>query len=273
MKATKSKILIADDEENARIVLSRALELLGYQVESVTDGAQAIQHLAIESYDVLLLDLRMPEVNGMQVMEYVKQSCSGLAVIVLTAHATLDSAITAVKAGVSDYLLKPQRIAEIDRSIQRAIQSRSGERQRQRLISIMEKTLHELQSPDDRTPEKVGVAIQPGFDHPEISLDFEQRRLLVNPGGEIESRTVDLTKDQTSILAFMADHPGKALSNREIATMALGYHDLSEKEAEQIVRPHILRIRRKIETDPCHPLFIRTVRGIGYSFYSIIPSV
>ncbi len=262
MSAIKARVLIADDEENARLVLSRALELLGYQVEGVSDGRQAMQRLAAASYDVLLLDLRMPEVDGVQVMEYVRQSCPGLAVIVLTAHATLDSAITAVKAGVVDYLLKPQRIAEIEEAVQRALRRRSGERQRQRLIGVMEEALQKLQAPEAWGPDGAEPVTRRG-----LALDFEQRKLTIHPEDGGEPRVVELTGDQAAILAFMAAHAGKALSNREIAGAALGYADLSEKEAERIVRPHILRLRRKIEPDPCQPAFLRTVRGVGYAFF------
>jgi DNA-binding response OmpR family regulator len=260
----KARVLIADDEENSRLVLSKALDLLGYRVEAVPDGKRAMERLSIGSFDVLLLDLRMPEADGVQVMEFIRQNCPDLAVIVLTAYATLDSAITAVKVGVVDYLLKPQRIAEIEEAVQRALKRRSIERQRQRLVGIMQGALQELQSQQawitDRPNPGLPVPPSPLF------LDLDQRKLMIKRIDTGETRQIELTGDQAAILHLIMSHTRKAFSNREIAIAALGYHDLSEKEAERIVRPHILRLRRKIESDPCRPAFIHTVRGLGYSY-------
>lgn len=263
---TKAKVLIADDEANARLALIRALDLLGYAVDGVPDGKLALDQLSRNSYDILLLDLRMPEVDGVQVMEFVRQNCPNLAVIVLTAHATLDSAITAVKAGAVDYLLKPQRIAAIEEAIQRALARRSVENQRKQLIGIMEETLQALQS-QDRVIPVPNIPIYPTSRvQNKVSLDLQQRKLLLHCNENKEMQAIELTSDQANIVAYMIRYMGKALSNQEIASAALSYHDLSEKEAERIVRPHILRLRRKIEQDPCHPSLIQTVRGVGYTF-------
>ncbi len=258
------RILIVDDEENTRSAIKRALELLGYQTEDAANGSQAISWLSRARFDLVLLDLNMPEVNGVQVMDYIQTNQPGLAVIVLTAHATLDSAITAIKTGAVDYLLKPQSIQDIHKAIQHAIKTRSTENHRQELISIIENTLNQLKSSSEQ-PDKQKTSFLPDqTQKPKLILNAEEMTATVTQGFPIETRTVKLTSDQFAILAHMNQYIDKLVSNVQLAEMALKYKNLSPNEADQIIRPHILRIRKKIELDPENPVLIRTIRGAGY---------
>ena len=101
-------------------------------------------------------------------------------------------------------------------------------------------------------------------------FDPEQRRLITYAESDSQEnpipRTSELTAHQCAILSFMVANPQKVLSNLEIAHQALGYQNISELEADRIVRPHILKLRRKIEADPSNPCLIRSIRGKGYLF-------
>lgn len=260
------RILIVDDEENTRSAIKRALELLGYQTEDAANGSQAISWLSRANFDLVLLDLNMPEVNGVQVMDYIQTNQPGLAVIVLTAHATLDSAITAIKTGAVDYLLKPQSIQNIHKTIQHAIKTRSTENHRQELISIIENTLNRLKSSNEQ-PDKQMASFssdQTQTQKANLILNAEEMTATVTLGVPIETRTVKLTSDQFAILSYMNLYKDKLVTNMQLAEMALKYKGLSPNEADQIIRPHILRIRKKIELDPVNPILIRTIRGAGY---------
>ncbi len=260
------RILIVDDEENTRSAIKRALELFGYQTEDAANGSQAISWLSRARFDLVLLDLNMPEVNGVQVMDYIQTNQPGLAVIVLTAHATLDSAITAIKTGAVDYLLKPQSIQNIHKTIQHAIKTRSTENHRQELISIIENTLNRLKSSNEH-PDKQLTSFSPDqtqTQKPKLILNAEEMTATVTQGVPVETRTVKLTSDQFAILSYMNQYIDKLVSNVQLAEMALKYKNLSPNEADQIIRPHILRIRKKIELDPVNPILIRTIRGAGY---------
>ena len=102
--------------------------------------------------------------------------------------------------------------------------------------------------------------------HSHLAFDPEQHCLLFSLKNPASSRRISLTADQSSILIYMLSHPYRALSNREIACSALGYENLDEIQSRSIVRPHILRLRRKLEEDSGQPSILRTVRGSGYVF-------
>ncbi len=262
-KPYPARILVADDEANTRLALVRGLQLSGYQAEGAVNGREVLTKLEQGTFDLLVLDLQMPEVNGVQVMEYIRQRQLDLLVIVLTANATLENAIAAVKAGAVDYLLKPQRMAEVESAIWQALQ-RSPKWQRNQLIETLQQTLAVLKA-DEHDPPSSPTARAPQVDLPPMSwFDPERRQVILERANG--RQVVTLTADQAAILACLAAHPGKALSSREIACMALGCEEISEREAKHIVRLHILRLRRKIEADPDHPSLIQTVRGAGYLF-------
>jgi DNA-binding response OmpR family regulator len=195
----------------------------------------------------------MPEMDGVAVMKAVKKQHPNLIVIILTAHASLDSAITAVKAGASDYLIKPQSINDLETTIQQALSERAPHIHRDQLISFMQESLEKL---------KVETPIPLSDTKSELSIDLEHHQILIKK--DHHQRIVNLTSDQTKILFYLKENYGKVITCREIALNILGYPDLSEKEAENMVRPHILRIRRKIENNPKDPQILRTIRGCGY---------
>ena len=269
--AKKPRVLVVDDEESNCIVFVRALQLLGYEAESASNGRLALERLRQIQFDVMLLDLKMPEMGGEKVMEATRTLYPELGVIVLTAHATLESAIGAVKAGAVDYLRKPQKISDIEAAIKRALKRRETSRQKEHLVHFMEQTLSELK--EEGQPESsLSLPAQDVIQAGRLIIDTQQRLLTILPtAGIVSTRTVALTEIQIAILLFLINHAQKVVNSCEIAAKALGYPGLSELEAERIVRPHILRLRRKLENDPENPEFIRSVRGKGYCFSAYQP--
>jgi two-component system KDP operon response regulator KdpE len=248
------------------------LQLSGYAVDGAEDGKQALKCLSEGHYDVMLLDLNMPVLNGQQVLEHVLEHYPDLQVIILTAHATLDSAIAAVKAGAADYLLKPQSIAQIDKAIQRALKRQFNQLQRRHLVEIIGEAMHTLQIDDDLQSIQTIKPDSPvsTLNLNGITFDPVRRKLLIYDDTLIAEQstahTIDLTSHQSAILTYMIFHPMKVLSCMEISCKALGYQNLTKIEAEHITRPHILKLRRKIEKDPSNPQLIQSVRGEGYLF-------
>ncbi len=258
-----ARILVADDEENTRRALVRALQLSGYQSEGAANGREVLERLKNSVYDLLLLDLRMPEVDGVQVMEYIRERQLELTVIVLTAHATLNSAIASVKAGAADYLLKPQRMADIELAVRQALQKNITQLQRKQLIEMAQHTLQILNSDRMESDTQDKNLSASGAVEPVFRFDREQRLVT------LDDRAVLLTEDQASILGYMVEHVGRVLSGREIAQNALGYLEITSQEADRLIRSHVLRLRQKIESDPHHPILIRTLRNAGYVFSQI----
>jgi DNA-binding response OmpR family regulator len=260
-----ARILVVEDETSTRKAVVRALDLMGYHADEAITGKQALDKLASLPYDLMLLDLRLPEMDGVEVMERVKDAYPTLLVIVLTAHATVDSAITAVRSGAADYLLKPCSLREIEAAISRALEGRKQRLHRQHLIHVMAEALEALQTEEEQQAATPAVPPERFLRCGSVALDREKRLAVVSSAGDEGSLDAELTANEVDLLAHLMQHPDTVLSTQELALNALGY-DVSEREAQDIVRPHISRLRKKIEPDPATPRLIRTIRRKGYFF-------
>jgi len=118
------KVLIAEDEEHLGSILEKFLEGRGYQVAVYTDGRFALDALRAEAFDVALLDIVMPEMDGLEVLRQIREELSPPEVIIITGNGTIETAISAMKLGAYDYLAKPYRMAEIDVMVRRAYEKR-----------------------------------------------------------------------------------------------------------------------------------------------------
>lgn len=114
------KILVVEDEANLRLVLQKELTRLGHQVQTAPDGAIALEMLKQESYEVILADINMPRLDGMTLLERLRERTHPPEAIILTGHATIESAIAAMKLGAADYLSKPYRLSELDARVRLA---------------------------------------------------------------------------------------------------------------------------------------------------------
>jgi len=118
---TKNKILVVDDEEPLRIVLSAELEGEGYQVTNAGDGQEAINILATTEYDLILLDIKMPNVDGFEVLKYVKEHSPKTKVVMLTGFADLKNAIESKKLGAEDFVSKPYDLVDLLTTVERVL--------------------------------------------------------------------------------------------------------------------------------------------------------
>ena len=119
--AEKSRVLVVDDEEALRYLLSTELAAEGYEVDTAGDGDEAIEIIKKKDYDVVLLDIKMPRVDGFEVLKFIKQNKPEIKVIMLTAYADVKNAIEALKLGASDFVSKPYDLEDILTSINRAL--------------------------------------------------------------------------------------------------------------------------------------------------------
>lgn len=258
----EARLLVVDDESHVRSALARSLVLRGYRADEASSGYQALRMLESTPYDLLLLDIRMPGMDGVEVMQRARQLRPELLIIVLTGHATLESAIAAVKSHATDYLLKPVGLHDVAAAVARALQQRAQSLRRQHLLEVIDQTLDALREAE--APAQAPPALERFLRAGPVTLDSERRLAVV---GGTPARTAELTENEAYILAYLMARPDQAVSSRELARAALGY-DVTEQEAQNIVRPHVFRLRRKLEADPREPRLICTVRGRGYLFAS-----
>jgi DNA-binding response OmpR family regulator len=236
----EARVLVVDDEMEVRSVLMRFLNLSGYRADEAASGDQALEMLERTPYDVVVLDIRMPDMDGVEVMRRARQVRPGVPIIFLTGYATLETAIAALRSRATDYLLKPAGICDLAAAVACALQQRTQQ--------------DLLQVPSSERFLCVGP----------VSLDRERRVAIVEGAGDADAFGVELTVSEAALLAHLVQHPGIVLSCRELAQVALDYNNLSEREARNIIRPHIARLRKKIESDSANPRLIRTVPSRGY---------
>jgi DNA-binding response OmpR family regulator len=185
------------------------------------------------------------------------------------------------RLGITDILTRPIHPLVLRQRVRLLLKARQTEKaivqlkrqvetqERQRMINALDSALQMIRT-DTSTIEGRATDPQkttPPFSiHSHLRFDPEQHCLISNLRGSANYRKIDLTADQCSILLYMVCHPFRAISNSEITHAALGYEHLDEIQSRSIVRPHILRLRRKLETDSNQPSSLRTIRGAGYLF-------
>lgn len=183
--------------------------------------------------------------------------------------------------GITDILTRPIHPLVLRQRVRLLLKARQTEKaivqlkhqvetqERQRMINALDSALQMTRTDTLIFDEKVADTQKttPPFSiHSHLRFDPDQHCLISSLRGTTNSRKIELTADQCSILLYMVCHPYRALSNSEIARAALGYEHLDEIQSRSIVRPHILRLRRKLEADSSQPSSLRTIRGAGYLF-------
>lgn len=315
-------VLVVEDDEAARRSLTEILRLEGYQVEQTANTAEAINILQQKSFDVILLDLRMPIENttqsagiteeqaGLIVLRFVVKTSPETPVIFLTAHGSLETAIEALRSKAEDYLLKPATPDQILAALDKALWHRQ-EKDRQRsqaaalafaksaaseLTQSLEKFESSLQALNDPSiapegPALTGKAISSpeqessvvpemkntgkihaqtvlGFDKG-ITIDLERReiRQTIHNAAGMEStiQRLAMTPTEGKLMRILLENPGKVFSHRELVSLVQGY-ETSDQEAPEVLRPLISRLRHKLESFPNGKTWIRSIRGVGYTF-------
>ena len=254
-------ILVVDDEDPVREGLAWSLRLSGYQVEGAASGAQALSLLSHSVFDLMLLDMNMPAMDGVEVMVRARRQQPDLAIVVLTGHATVDSAIAAVKAGAGDYLLKPASIQHLQAAVAKALTARTDRLRQQRVVALLGQAAEILQPPALETGATAAIGEPPTvLAAGVLSLDLPKRILTVQGPHPC---VAELTEAEAALLQELMRHPNQVRTCRQLVQAVWGY-DLGEVEAAGMVRSHIARLRKKTEIDAGAPQHVKTVRGSGY---------
>ncbi len=255
---TQSHILVVDDEPNIRFVLERSLHHTGYLVDTAANGREALKKLVQTKYDLLLLDLHMEPVDGLEVLHFARQHDPHLVIIILTAFSSVESAIEALRLGAFDYLIKPMTPNSINDRVQEGLEHREQSLRHHRLLSQID-TLHEnfKQIVTEENQEISSASNQRYLRADDLVIDQHSQTAT------LASMPLDLTTTEFDLLVCLVKAAPKILSARQLVNQALGY-DCEDIEARDLVKWHIHHLRRKIEPDPSHPRYIKTVRHKGY---------
>jgi DNA-binding response OmpR family regulator len=241
----KIHVLVVDDEQIARLTLERILQVGGYEVVTVGSGEEAMAELAAEHYDVMLLDLNLPGISGMDVLSNSFDANPDLKVIVLTAFGSMDSAIKALRFRVHDYLVKPVKKEQVLDSIKNALETHN---QQATLVSETKATY--INATERRSIYKIGEG---------AVIDCNRRVITWN------TVSIHLTPTEAKLFRAFVDAPGIVLSPSELVSFSHGYKT-NQFEAARILRPVFSRLRGKLEPILGSKDWIRNVRGSGYVF-------
>jgi DNA-binding response OmpR family regulator len=239
----KSSILVVDDEPIARQSLTDILKLEGFNVASVANGQAAVEYVRTHPVDLMVVDLRMPGMDGLDVVQVVNQASPETEVVLLTAHGSTDTAIQALRLRIHDYLLKPAAPAQVIASVKKGLARRSSK----------------LRAKSGSEGSDGGDSLNVFTLSDGTTVDLLRRQ--IHAGRRIEH----LTPAEGRLLRILMENEGKVFSHRELVLLVQGY-DTSQREAPEILRPLVSRLRHKLEQFPLLSERVASVRGTGYVY-------
>lgn len=250
-----ARILVVDDEDVIRISLGELLRRHRYTVEVAANGEEALECLRNRPFDLVLLDVVLPGLSGLEVAQRARQIQPEAKIILLTGHGTLESALEGIHLGVFDYLLKTEHTPHILARVAKAVAERREELHKHQLLDEIQTVIHELTV--DKEPLEQPHVVPQTIDVGPLHISPWQQSVRI--GG----RVVRLTATELHVLACLAQRAGQVLTYHEIAHDGLG-NDAHGVQAAELIKPHIYHLRHKLEPDPANPRYILTVRSVGY---------
>ncbi|MGZ4315767.1 MAG: response regulator [Gaiellaceae bacterium] len=225
-----STILLVDDEDSIQKLLAYPLEREGYRVLQARDGVEALEQFASEHVDLVVLDIMLPKLDGLEVCKRLRAE-SEVPIIMLTARDDELDKVLGLELGADDYITKPFSIREF----------------RSRVRALLRRAAVSRQVDED------GEVISAQG----LAIDLARR--VVEVGGN----RVQLTYVEFELLRILASHPGRVYSRRMLLEALWGGADYREPRTIDV---HVRHLREKLEPDPAEPEYILTVRGVGYRF-------
>ncbi len=237
----KFNILVVDDEPVARQSLTDILKLEGHLVNSAPNGQAAVEYVRTHPVDLMIVDLRMPGMDGLEVVQVVNQVSPETEVILLTAFGSTETAIQALRLRIHDYLLKPASPAQIIASVKKGLARRTTRAKATTVIPDVDETVAVFNLKDG------------------TSVDLSRRQI------KHKSKVEHLTPAEGRLLRILMENEGKVFSHRELVLLVQGY-DTSQREAPEILRPLVSRLRHKLDQFPSLSERVVSVRGTGYLY-------
>lgn len=231
MKKEADSVLIIEDEQDLRDGLRHNLELEGYKVETAATGPDGLEKAKARDFSLVLLDLMLPGLPGLEVLKRVREAGKRTPVIILSARGQDHDKVAGLELGADDYVTKPFGLAELAA----------------RLRAVLRRTRPEAQEDRDL------------YQFPDLKVDF--KRYTVHRGGE----EYQLSAYEAGILRLLIQRRGEVVTRGDLLTKVWGYVHLP---TTRTVDNHIARLRKKVENNADKPVHVVTVHGIGYRFES-----
>jgi two-component system, OmpR family, alkaline phosphatase synthesis response regulator PhoP len=224
------RILLVEDEESIRAGIRINLELQGYEVIEATDGKQALKKVEEQHFDLVILDVMLPEVDGFQVCERIRLTNTALPIIFLTAKDTTLDKITGLKRGADDYLTKPFALEELLLRVHNLLKRAAVQKETEEIVDFR-------------------------FGTNWVSFGLYKAK---GTHGEF-----DLTKKETMLLKLLIDRKNQVVSRQQILQTVWDY---DVYPSTRTIDNFILAFRKYFEKDPKHPEYFHSIRGVGYKF-------
>ena len=259
----KTRILVTDDESDIRFFLVETLTQQGYDVLEASSGEEALRCLRKEKIDLVILDLKMPGMNGLQVVEQMEREKFSADLILLTAYGSLDVAVRLLRHGHCDFLKKPCATSDLLESVERMLSYRRENQKRERALSLLSEAVRQLSEGEVEE-------IAPGY---KSQRYLEDHGLILDRSQERASRDgkiLPLTRTEYRLLAHLMERQGELVRFAEMYRLlfSAGEHPINERDARQALSTHIWRLRQKLGNDPENQPYIASIHGGGYRFIS-----
>ncbi|MBN1565419.1 MAG: response regulator transcription factor [Anaerolineae bacterium] len=271
VNAEDAYVLVVDDEGAIRYSISKTLQRVGYQVHTAENGEKALDMMEHQPYDVVLTDIRMPGLTGVELLAKIKDQAPDAVVILLTGYASLETAIESLRLGAHDYLVKPSSSQDIRNSVAQGLERARNLRHRRVLLRSIRDNVEELTTTNfdfESTETKANLQMHSATETPVVTpvTTMTIGPLTIFPGRyqiSVGEQPIDLTPTEFDLLLYLAAHRGRVVPCSELVREVRGY-TLEEHEAREVIRPHVSNLRRKLKASGQNPNIIVNVRGIGY---------
>lgn len=265
MKVT-GHILIIDDEPSIRKTMARILQQAGFEVTTADSAEQGLDYLKTTEFDMILTDLRMPGMHGMEALKVIHADYPSLPVILFTAQPDVNSAVEALRYGATDYLLKPIKPEAIIERARNILLKQQRERRKfeiQVQIESLQNELKELDAgeninkPPTRPLNPISLEKERFLKRGLLVLDLHARRVLLN------DQPLNTPPTSFDYLLVLARHAPNVVDYQTLVAEAQGYQT-NIREAQELTKWHIHQLRQIIEKDVHNPTYLLNVRGTGY---------
>ena len=243
------RILVVDDEPSIVILLEYTLKQAGYKVSIARDGKAAYDMISSQNFDLVLLDIMLPKMDGMEVCRRIRQERIQVPIIMLTAKSEEYDKIIGLELGADDYITKPFSPREVIARI-KAVSRRTNSPSNRPIIEKNDALENQPLSSEDQSLKGI-------VNYGDIQIDLDHFEVLVR--GE----KVELTPKEYELLVYFTQRQGRIISRDQLLNQIWNFDYAGET---RIVDVHISHLREKIEEDTKSPKYIKTVRGFGYKF-------